>query len=141
MLGALANLNPADLKLLLDELRQSAARIQCIEESLLALRRMLEYEHGIPVRELVAHDPRNAPLIAQIVTGRLDVQGALGKLPTRGHLSNVGDHPLDLIFEVRGRRVGPYRLLAGATLDISFALEAVTAQTVTTPSRLQVFAQ
>lgn len=145
MFGALANLNPADLKNAIDGAQKVADQIRCIEERLAAMQRMLEYEYGVPIRDLVAHDPRNPPLIAQITSGpvdvRLDVQGALGKLPTRGHITNIGDHPLDVIFTMRGRTLPPLRLLAGATLDLSFFIEAVTVRTVTTPSRLQVVAQ
>ncbi|GIW36284.1 MAG: hypothetical protein KatS3mg073_0429 [Meiothermus sp.] len=123
MFNFLANLNPNDLLAALDELRASAAQMKCIEERLAAMQRMLEYEFGSPVRDLPAHDPRNLPLIAQITAGLVDVQAGLGKPATRGHIANVGDNPADLYFHARGKRVGPYKLLSGATLDLSFALE------------------
>lgn len=125
MFNLLANLNPNDLLAALDELRASAAKMTCIDDRLAAMQRMLEYEFGSPVRGLPAHDPRNLPLIVQIPSGKVDIQAALGKPATRGHLANIGDNPANLYFESRGKRVGPYALLPGATLDLSFALEAV----------------
>lgn len=123
MFNFLANLNPQDLMAALDELRASAAQMKCMDDRLAAMQRMLEYEFGSPVRDLRAHDPRNLPLIAQLNAGQVDVQAALGKPATRGHMANIGDNPADLYFYARGKRVGPYTLLAGATLDLSFALE------------------
>lgn len=123
MFNFLANLNPQDLMAALEELRASAAQMKCIDDRLAAVQRMLEYEYGSPVRDLPAHDPRNLPLVAQITSGKVDVQAGLGKVATRGHVANIGDNPADLYFYTRGKRVGPYKLLSGATLDLSFALE------------------
>ncbi|MDW8480595.1 MAG: hypothetical protein RML14_01535 [Meiothermus sp.] len=141
MFNFLANLNPNDLMAALEELRASAAQMKCIEERMAAIQRMLEYEFGSPVRELPAHDPRNLPLIAKLTAGRVDVQAALGKPATRGHMANLGDNPADLYFESRGKRVGPYTLLAGATLDLSFALEALEIVPDPAGTTVQIFFQ
>lgn len=125
MFNFLGNLNPNDLLTALDELRASAAQMKCMDDRLAAIQRMLEYEFGKPVKDLPAHDPRNLPLIAQITAGQVDVQAALGKPATRGHMANIGDNLADLYFYARDKRVGPYKLLAGATLDLSFAIEQV----------------
>lgn len=142
MFNFLANLNPNDLLAALDELRASAAQMKCIDDRLAAIQRMLEYEFGSPVRDLLAHDPRNLPFIVQVPGGRVEVAAGLGKLATRGHVANIGDNPAHLYFENRGKRVGPYTLLVGAGLDFSFALEALEVQPDTSgPTVVQIFAQ
>jgi len=142
MFNFLANLNPQELLAALDELRASAAQMKCLEDRLAAIQRMLEYEFGQPVRDVPAHDPRNLPFVVQIAAGRVDLQAGLGKLATRGHIANIGDNPAHLFFETRGKRVGPYTLIAGAALDLSFALEILEVQADTSgPTNIQVFAQ
>ncbi|WP_337871167.1 hypothetical protein [Meiothermus sp.] len=142
MFNFLANLNPNDLLAALDELRTSVAQMKCIDDRLAAVQRMLEYEFGSPVRDLPAHDPRNLPFIVQVPSGRVELAAGLGKLATRGHIANIGDNPAHLFFENQGKRVGPYTLVAGAALDISFALEALDVQADTSgPTMVQIFAQ
>ena len=142
MFNFLANLNPQDLLAALDELRASAAQMKCLEDRLAAIQRLLEYEFGQPVRDVPAHDPRNLPFVVQITAGRVDLQAGLGKLATRGHIANIGDNLAHLFFETRGKRVGPYTLVPGAALDLSFALEILEVQADTSgPTNIQVFAQ
>lgn len=141
MFNLLGNLNPNDLLAALEELRKSAADMACMREEIQALRRTLEYEFGQPVRDIVAHDPRTLPLIEQITGGKVDVQGVLGKPATRGHLANIGDNAANLWFESRSRRAGPYTLLPGATLDLSFALEAVEVVPDSGGTVVQIFFQ
>lgn len=142
MFNLLGKINPDDLLAALAALKDSMDEMRCMREELQALRRSLEYEYGQPVRDIVAHDPRKLPFIAQIGAGRLDVGAALGKPATRGHVVNLGTAKANLYFERGSNRVGPYALLAGATIDLSWVLERLeVAEAGDGPVLVQVLAQ
>ncbi|MCL6527654.1 MAG: hypothetical protein K6T57_12330 [Thermaceae bacterium] len=142
MFNLLGNLNPQDLMNALGELRSAADQMRCIVDEIRALRRTLEYEYGQPVRDIPAHDPRKLPLIAQLGAGQLDLQAGLGKPATRGHILNLGSAKANLYFERGPDRVGPYTLLAGAVLDLSFVVERLeVTEAGDGPVGVQVFAQ
>lgn len=127
-------------------------QLTCIEERLAAIQRLLSYEYGQPIREIAGHDPRRLPLVGriQLAAGQsqeIDIAPMLGKPATRGHLVNLGTQPATLHFmtsQVRAElndQVGPYILMPGTTLDLSFIVERFRVTAGANPADVQFFLQ
>ena len=105
--------------------RARAEQIACALED---LARVLASEYGQPIRDgsAPAHSPARLPhlqLVELPAAGVLsvDLEAALGKPATRGHVANIGDAEVGLRFVgLRGEEPsGRYYLPAGGVLDFS----------------------
>lgn len=113
------------------------------------LTRALELEHGHTTGELTPHNPAQVPAflfrdLEADTAQTVDVEGALGKFCTRGHVANVGDTELLVAFQgVAGDQWSDeYHLPAGAALDTSsFAYRKARVTAVDIAGRAQIMAQ
>lgn len=113
------------------------------------LTRALELEHGHTTGDLTPHNPAQVPAfpyaaLSADVAQVLDVEAALGKACTRGHVANIGEAELEVSFQgVAGEQWSDvYRLPAGAALDTSsFAYRKVRLVAVGDDGRAQLLAQ
>ncbi len=129
------------------------AEVGCLKDEAQATRRVLEYEYGRPVELLQGHDPRVLPELVQASptaneTTTINLRAVLrGKPATRGHILNRGNYTA-LCWFVREdaaerTRVGPYYLLANASLEITWALDQLEIQRENSANavNIQVFVQ
>lgn len=127
-------------------------KLECIEQQLMALQRMLGYEYGRPVRDQLGHDPRTLPSIHRVTLPgntsiEVDVTAELGKPATRGHITNIGNNAATVVFVVTSPRAehsqnsGPYVLMPGTTLDVSFFVERLRVTAGANPVDVQVYVQ
>lgn len=112
------------------------AKFDCLDHSVQRLERLLSYSYGRPKREVAGYDPAALPFVRLLeldagAVQRVDLSAALGRGAVRGHVSNLGDAPVDLYFErVKGaseaaQRVGPYQLAPQTTLELSWFVEVL----------------
>lgn len=127
-------------------------KLECIEQQLSALQRMLGYEYGRPVREVSAHDPRSLPSIHRLqllanTNHEIDLTAELAKPATRGHITNIGNNPATIVFMTFSQRAerimtsGPYVLMPGTTLDVSFFVERIRVSAGANPVDVQIYVQ
>jgi hypothetical protein len=113
-------------------LEEMKAETSCMKSSLEAIERTLSYEYGRASHKVVGYDPLRLPVIAQVQSSgqptQVEVAALLGKYATRGHIVNIGNAMAALWFQNGTKQVGPYYLLAGAALELSWALEVIEVQ-------------
>lgn len=102
----------------------------CIKDRLEAIKTMLAYEHGLPVKDVLPHDPRRLPLIARaegVTEHRFNLSGVLGKPVTRGEVINIGDAPALVYFVQTGQPEQRAEMLLppGTTFAFSFFVDAL----------------
>ena len=125
--------------------------LECLTADFRRLRGSLEFEYGICTTAAAPHNPANLPHIEQATVPAdesrvIDLEAALGKAATRGHVVNLGSDPVTVRFRglaEAGGWTGDYEILAGAAIDTSSFI--VTRVEVFAPendeARVQLFAQ
>lgn len=112
------------------------AKLDCLDHSIQRIERLLSYSYGRPKREVAGYDPAALPFVRLLeltpeAPRRFDFLAVLGRGAVRGHISNLGDAPVNLYFErvksaaESAQRVGPYQLAPQTTLELSWVLEAL----------------
>ncbi len=104
--------------------------INCLKDRLDAIKTMLAYEHGLPVKDVPPHDPRRLPLIARaedVTEHRFNLSGVLGKPVTRGEVINIGDTKALVYFVQKGQPEQRAEMLLppGTTFAFSFFFDAL----------------
>jgi hypothetical protein len=130
-----------------------AARLECSEANLSAMRQLLEREYGLPSRVPVSFDPTKEPAIALVnvtngQTQAYDIYADLGQRLVRGHVANVGDNPVKLRFgwwqsaddSVKYSK-GTYKLMPSEALDFSFFFDVLNVSALYGDGEVQIFAQ
>ena len=102
----------------------------CLKARLDAIKTMLAYEHGLPVKDVLPHDPRRLPLIARaeaVESHRFNLSGVLGKPVTRGEVINIGDTKALVYFVQKGQPEQRAEMLLppGTTFAFSFFFDAL----------------
>ena len=105
-------------------------QLDCVKDRLDAIKTMLAYEHGLPVKDVPPHDPRRLPLIARaedVTEHRFNLSGVLGKPVTRGEVINIGDTKALVYFVQKGQPEQRAEMLLppGTTFAFSFFFDAL----------------